>query len=371
MTTVNVLLRDAAINHAVDLQQFSLGVVRRMIALLNQSDARLSEELRLALDRLPPESFTVKRLEGLLDSVRQINKAAYARVERELKRVLRKFVVEEAAYQVRLLRTVLPDIVQKNFAVASVSADQVYTAALSRPFQGRLLREWASSVEAGRMAHVRNAVRLGYVEGETVDKIVRRIRGTREQGYSDGVLERSRRELTAVVDTAVKHMAATTQERIREANKDIIASVQWVSTLDGKTSTWCRVRDGLKYTVGTHKPIGHKIPWLGGPGKIHWRCRSTSIPVTKSFRQLGIDIDDVPPAQRASMDGQVPADMTFGEWLEKQSAYRQDQVVGPVRGQLMRRGELPFDAFYDERGRWLTLEQLRERNEEAFRRAGL
>ena len=57
--------------------------------------------------------------------------------------------------------------------------------------------------------------------------------------------------------------------------------------------------------------------------------------------------------------------------MQKQSAARQDEVVGPTRGALMREGKLPFDELYSRRGEMLTLDQLRERNGAAFKRAGV
>jgi len=376
MPSVNERLRDAEISHSVDLAQYSAGVVRRIIGLLNRSDADLLARLTVALDTLPAESFTVERLEFVLASVRSLNVQAYALVERELTEELRRFAEQEADYQYRLFNDALPAQVVTRVGVAQVSAAQVYTAAMARPFQGRLLREWAAGIEADRMVRVRDAVRMGYLQGETVSQMVRRIRGTRANGYADGLLEIDRRGAEAVVRTAVSHMAGSTRDSFYAANSDIIAAQVWSSTLDLRTSPYCRVRDGKRYTVGEKpKPIGHMIPWCGergcGPGRLHWRCRSTSTPVTKSWRELGIPIDELSPSTRASMDGQVPAETTFSEWLKKQSAARQDQVVGATRGKLMREGGVPFDAFYSDRGQFLTLEQLAERNAGAFKRSGV
>jgi hypothetical protein len=151
----------------------------------------------------------------------------------------------------------------------------------------------------------------------------------------------------------------------------MVKAVQWVSTLDTRTSEICRLRDGLQYTTDTHKPIGHKVPWLGGPGRAHWQCRSSSVPVLKSWRELGIDMDELTPSTRASMDGQVPAEQTYTEWLRKQSAARQDEVLGPSRGKLFRTGGLPMDRFYNDKGQFLTLPELAEREASAFKRAGV
>ncbi|WP_179143914.1 hypothetical protein [Escherichia coli] len=43
-----------------------------MVKILNDSDAELTARLLIALDSLDPGSFTVKRLESLLASVREV-----------------------------------------------------------------------------------------------------------------------------------------------------------------------------------------------------------------------------------------------------------------------------------------------------------
>ncbi len=356
--TVNQRLHDATVSHAVDLAHYSNGVVRRVIALLNRADADIAARLAEALDGV--SSPSVDRLESLLLSVRALNAQAYAAVRAELDDELRRFASVEAGYQLELFEATIPPQVQASVGIAAVQSEQVYSAAMSRPFQGRLLKEWGADIEADRMRRIRDAVRMGFVEQETNPQIVRRIRGTKARQYSDGILEIDRRNAEAVVRTAISHTAGFTRDRVFEANSDLIKAVEWTATLDTRTSEGCRIRDGLKYTPVDHKPMGHSIPWLGGPGRLHWQCRSTSVPVTKSWRELGLDVDEIPATERASMDGTVAADTTFGAWLKRQSAARQDEVLGAARGKMLRDGT-PFDKFYNDKGRYLTLEELRER----------
>ena len=132
-----------------------------------------------------------------------------------------------------------------------------------------------AGIEADRAASIRNAVRSGVIEGRTTPEIVRQIMGTKAEKYADGILQRSRREVEAVVRSAVSSTAETASDKAFEANSDIISHVEWLSTLDNRTSTTCRIRDRLPYTLGTYRPIGHKVPWLAGPGRIHFCCRST------------------------------------------------------------------------------------------------
>lgn len=367
--SVNERLADDAVSHAVDLAQYSNGVVRRIIALLNRSDARLFSELTQAIEGMT--TLNVERLESLLLSVRQLNAQAYAAIGDELLDETRKLVAYEAGYQLALFQTVIPAQVVASVGVAAVNVEQVYAAAMARPFQGRLMSEWASSIEAARMTRIRDTVRLGFVEQQTIDQIVRRVRGTKARGYSDGVIEIDRRGAESVVRTAISHTAGFTRDRFYDVNQDLIKAVQWVSTLDTRTSEPCRIRDNLRYGPVDHKPIGHAIPWLSGPGRLHWNCRSSSVPITKSWRELGANIDEFSPDTRASMDGQVAAEQSYGDWLKKQSAARQDQILGADRGKLMRSGGLTLDRFYSDKGVYLSLDELRARDAAAFKRAGV
>lgn len=360
--TVNDQLADEAISHAIDLNQYSAGVARRVIALLNRSDSRITAEIALALGRLDPESFTVARLEQLLVSVQALNDQIYRAVFAAIETDLEALAAHEAVYQYDLFADLLPMPVQVAYPLVAVTPQQAYAAALSRPFQGRLLREWAAKMPADRMAVIRNTIRQGYTEGKTAVHIVHEIRGSKSQKYADGALQRSRRELMAVVNTAVSHTASVARDLFVESNADLIGAVEWLSTLDTKTSPPCMIRDGKRYTADQHKPIGHKIPWGDGPGRIHFNCRSTYTPVTKSWRELGIDADELTATERASMDGQVPADTTFATWLSRQSAARQDQVLGPMRVKMMRDGGMKLPEFYDSKGQWIPLDELTARS---------
>lgn len=366
--SVNDLLLDESIRHQIDLARYSNGVVRRMIAILNRSDSKIFAELAAALTRLDPESFTVERLESMLGSTRALNSQAYSQIERELRSELRDFVEYEAAYQTKAIVSVVPAQIH----VASVTAETVYAAALARPFQGHLLKGILSDMDAGRARKIRQAIAHGFTEGRTTDQIIREIRGSRKLNYADGLMEGSRREIAAVTRTAIGHMTGFVQDRFAEANADLIKSVMWSSTLDNRTSSICRLRDGKQYDPVTHKPIGHSYPWLGGPGRAHWNCRSSSVNITKSLRDLGIDMEDISASStRASMDGQVPEDTTYADWIKRQPAARQDEVLGPARGALLRRGGLEMKDLYDHRGRYLKLDELRERDASAFKKAGI
>jgi SPP1 gp7 family putative phage head morphogenesis protein len=362
MATANEKLIDDALDHAIDLQRYSNGVIRRVIATLNKTDASLVAQLAEAMLQMSPDSFTVERLERLLADVREINAEAYAAAFPELEQAMQDLSKVEAASEAGMLRQVVPLPVQVKFPIAGIAWEQVYAAALARPFQGRLLSGWAKSVEAGRMALIRNAIRQGFVEGRTTADIIKTIRGTKANRYEDGILNRSRRELATIVQTALSHTSAVARQQTMEVNADLVKGLRWVSTLDSRTSEICRIRDGKLYTATKQpKPIGHSIPWGTGPGQIHFNCRSTSVMVLKSWQELGFDLPELSTGTRASMDGQVPEDLTYGQWFARQSAERQDEIVGVTRGKLFRDGKITFEKFYDDKGKWLDIKDLERR----------
>jgi hypothetical protein len=57
---------------------------------------------------------------------------------------------------------------------------------MAQPMQGRLLKEWASGLEASRLRRIKDAIAIGFTSGKTTDQIVREICGAKAAGYSDG-----------------------------------------------------------------------------------------------------------------------------------------------------------------------------------------
>ena len=259
----------------------------------------------------------------------------------------------EGQYQLDLFRKTVPLRIE----TVTPSAEQIIAAVNSRPFQGKLLREVYRELPQAAFRRVRDTIRGGFVEGRTTDQIVRDIRGTRAQGFKDGIVEQTRRQAEAVVRTAVNHTANTAREYTYERNSDLIKGVRWNATLDGRTTLICASRDGVVYKPGK----GPRPP-------AHFNCRSSTSPILKSWRELGFDADEVPQGTRASMNGQVPADQDYDAWLRRQPREFQDDVLGERKAALFRQG-VRVDRFVDRKGREYTLEQLKRREREAWEAA--
>lgn len=367
--TANDVLQAEAIRRHIDLQHYSNAVVRKVIATLNQADKDLVARIAQAWEAGASDA-KLAHLESMLAAIRALNAEAYRQAGLALDADLKALAAHEATQLPQAIVAALPGDVAVEISLASVTSNQVYAAAMAQPFQGRLLHEWMTDMAADRAKRIRDAVRIGIVQNQPTAEIVRWIRGTRANGYADGLLERPRKDLQTVVQTAVAHTAQVAREQVADANADILKGTQWVSTLDTRTCPVCASHDGEEYAIGTHKPLGpQKLPYLGGPGAAHFNCRCTSVPVLKSWRELGMK--DLAPGSRASMDGQVPATVTFSEWLADQPTARVVDILGPARAKLYMQGGLKLDEFTNRRGVLYTLDELRARDAAAFAKAGL
>lgn len=359
--TANEIIQDRIIRHSVYLERLKGGTVREVLELLTATDRDLRAVLRQRLgdiaDGRTLSIFETQRIENLLQEIQAMRFAAYRTAGRKLTTDLEALGSYEVDWQARMLQESVP--VQLNIGT-TVALQQVAEIVNSRPFQGLILRDWVADLSAKELGRVRQAINIGMVEGLGIEDIVNRVAGSRS-GHIKGVIGISRDHATTWVRTAVSHTANEARDELYAANTDVIQGVVWNSTLDTRTTPDCVIRDGLKYSLPDYRPIGHSVPWRSGPGRLHPRCRSTSTPHLKSWKELGIDLKDAPPGTRASMNGQVPGKTTYRDWIARQPAAVQDDVLGRVRGLALRRGDLSVADLFDDRGRWLTLAEIRER----------
>ena len=355
---------DALVLHQVRFARYSNGVVQRLQAQLNKADADLFGRLAVLLEDAPDGlSDQAAYLTSMLESVRGLNAQAYAALRAGVQGDMLAVAGLETAFNGRLYGAAAGRVL-----LAAVGADSVYAAAMARPFGGRLLRESFKELGEARHRRMRDTIRTGFVTGKTSLQIVQELRGTKAKGFQDGFVQLDRAHLETVVHSSLSHTAATARARFFEENKSVIASQVWLSTIDSRVSQICLVRSGKRYTTGEKpKPIGHSIPWCTphgcSPGKAHYRCRSVALGLLPGQEKLF--------GQRSSIDGQVDANTTYSEWLGRQTEYTQNEVLGVKRAALFRDGGLKLERFADDKGRWLTLDEIKKKDAEAFTRAGL
>ncbi|MDB5490351.1 MAG: phage head morphosis, family domain protein [Micavibrio sp.] len=347
--TVNQTLFDSGVQHMHWLERYKTGTVRKIIALLNRAEDDLAAQIGARMATITNRGYDIgpeqtKRLSVLKDEIGASRVGLYKLVFDETRNELSEFAIYEADFQAGMMEKALAPMVKVDFTKPSLSQLRAVTTA--QPFQGRLLKEWFEDLGQADGKRVKTAIQLGIVEGRTTDQIIRQIRGTRAKGYSDGILEASRRDVDSVVRTAIAHTADRSTTELMLANADIVKGEQWISTLDGRTTPTCQALDKKIFKVGK----GPACP-------AHFRCRSRKIPYLGPTTTKGT---------RASANGQVPGDLNYNDWLKMQPPTVQEDILGVSKAKLFREGGMKVDQFVDARGNQYSLEQLRQRDGETF-----
>ena len=359
MENANTEVLDLTTTRAIDLQRLAATQARDAARFLKA----LESDIVARLAKIDPTgvggtSRQAARLEKLLAQVKASVVSAYRTEGKRLANELREVADMEARFAASAInRSAGVELITTELTrgqLAAITSDLLV--------QGAPVSDWLSRQAGDTLKRFQDNMRLGIAEGETNAQLIRRIRGGKQNGeVVQGFMKISRNHAESLVRSATQAVSQKSRQAIYNANDDIVKAEQWVSTIDLRTTVECSTRDGLTYTVNDHEPIDHSLPWGGGPGNLHWGCRSTSVPVLKSWRELGLDADELPTSTRASLDGQIAQDTTFEGWLTRQSVERQNENLGVGRAALWRDGKISFRDLVDGNGRELTLDQLRDR----------
>lgn len=330
---------DETVRHAHYLERHKASVIKKIVAMMNNSN----DEMYSMMYKARVEKLKRRELDKLLTRLRKHIKAGYEPVIETLDSEIRDLAGHETRWQKKIIDGITP--VELDWEAPS--EEQIYAAAKARPFEGLLLQDWYNGLPDGHFRRVKSTIMQGYVEGQTTDEIVQQM-----QQFTQG---RSRRAAETAARTALTHTSNVARNESYRRNRRVIKAVEWVSTLDGRTTAVCRARDGKTWPVDE----GPRPP-------AHPACRSTTIPVVKSLRELGIKADtkDV-KTTRASMNGQVSSELNYDRWLRKQPKQFQEDVLGREKARLFRAG-LKMDRFVDDGGREFTLKEIEQREKDIW-----
>lgn len=353
MATANEKLRDAVISHAFQFERLRAGLDRSALAWINT-------ELRPALT-----AMMGKRLVAIEERGRDIGKRSTERLKRmqaeidalisgnfsELREMMATQLQEIGGLEAAWLMDAMDkagNLPALGISMTAPSQATIRQVVRGETIRGGFLRDWFKGIDRSTRLQVKSAIDVGIVSGQSTDEIVRGIIGTRRAAYADGLLQRSRREVTTMVRTAATHVSARARQETMEANGDVLKGWQFVATLDTKTTVDCIDADG------TLIPLGE----TGPTPPLHFNCRSSLAPWLKSWKEMGINLSEAPEGTRESLDGQVPESKTAKQWLKEQSKERQIESLGKTKAKWFRNGELTISQMTDASGRELTATAL-------------
>jgi SPP1 gp7 family putative phage head morphogenesis protein len=385
----------ALYRNAIDLNRYSNSVARRVINAYNDIIIDATNQLRTIDDLAAPDKAA--RLRSILAQLKD-SLATWAGDATELTATELQGLAElQSEFVTDQLRKVLPagarDAVRTveispQFAQSVVTTDptQINVVALSDDLfaavqgapatfsltaakgatitlpNGEVLTKAFRGIATDQAERFSQVVRNGLLTGETTPSIAKRLIGNLQFGEEAKTVRQlvaaggqatavADNQVMALVRTSINQVANSASQQVYEANQDITKKYRYVATLDSRTSSICAALDNQEFPYGK-----------GPMPPQHFNCRSTTVPI--------IDPDILPPsttAKRASADGPVPINTSYGQWLKDQPLKTQQDVLGPGKVPYFNRLVDKYGArdamarLVRDDGSELTLEQLRKR----------
>ena len=270
---------------------------------------------------------------------------------------------------------------------------------------GKTIDESIKAAAAEDAARISEVCREGVRKSKSLGEIVSEIRGTKESDYTDGTFEIARKDAEQIARTGCMGIADEAKMQFYIENQDVIIGIIHVATLSGNTCLVCGNLDGQIWDNPAQLNLVPNLP-------IHPNCRCVHLPLTEMWKvnrskrpaevenywkeaerqyneeHPGKRFDDLARSTRlkyyykAQKDyeertgkpafDQVPQNMSFAEWLKTKDDRYIESYLGKTRFMLYTKGKLPLNRFINpETNTQFTIQQLKELDIDAFRRAGL
>lgn len=281
-------------------------------------------------------AYTQQILKQLKDFMRadlEMNRRAYVYV---------KFEFDEERYgkpqipsDARAIKFLKEENNQANFiplfglAAITDNNDRLWSAVTNAPIpaNGLYLVPFVKTFAVSAQASVENTIRKAWANGWTVEETLQEITGEDNKQGTSSQLQRVGVQASAVVATAVQHVAGITGAAVISA---LFGWYGWYSVMDGKTTEICISRNRKRYRFGQ-----------GPIPPAHIRCRSHIAPI--------VGMDDI-------------AAESFYTWAVRQPATVQDDILGEDMADELRNGSLKEkDLPKYETRKPLTLEEFRRK----------
>ena len=341
--------------NAIDLNRFSNGIARKIAKENVFVIIKASKQLQ-KIDESKGPSYRAARLRSLIKQTKDslskwqqesvnvlikdlegVAKLQTGFVEDQIKKALpsgmRKEIVKEIGYSVQSVAVspgfakavVTNEPTDISFAAAARSQQRkagagVFNltakqgAELTLP-NGDTVKKAFRGLASQQANRFNQIVRTGLLSGEPTQDIARQLVGTLDFGDKAKTLKQlgqaggeatkmATHQINTIVRTSVNQVSNAASQSVYKANKKVTKEYRYLSTLDSKTSPVCRNLDGQIFEYGK----GPEPPQ-------HFNCRSTTVPVIDYKGNGWPAPPSVTTAKRASADGPVPANTTYGKWL--------------------------------------------------------
>lgn len=351
----DLILLQRAIESQYNIEQYTAD----QIAKIQRSLDRARLEIVRQIKAVPRDSYTRNTLTRRLNEILGMSVGIAIKLGDDINRVSYN-VARQALKDHNDIASFGGRVV--GFKNARISKELLQAQIKEIPVGGYLLKDWIDSTFTRKLkTEIQQEFLTGSFKGEGTDELARRI--------STAFKQISTREAVTLAKTYSQEYNVKAMELVYAKNTSIVKGVRWSAVLEsGNTKTGtgtcprCASLDGRRFSKDDLRP----------PCPLHPRCRCLLLPVTKDWRELGLDIDEIQKAYRPT---QIVTNLGKGkreqiyqtgflqgnyeDFFNKQSDTFKNNVVGPTRAALIANKSISFKDLVDPvTGRLLTLKEL-------------
>lgn len=378
-------------NHLANLQRIGVNWSGDLLERLKEAQAELMTYILYAQKSFGSaglDSGTNKRLKIIKTKVETLLNQAYSQGYDTISSQAAGLAENEAKHAASLVRAMT------GTAVAQVGKRTVENIVKYGRFNGLTLAEMFNSMSVKDADKIYTTVAKNILAGSTPQSLKKSVQH---------VFDVSNYTAKTVGLTCANGISNDARLATFAQNDDVVKGIEILSTLDGRVCASCAQLGGLRFAVDAKD-----IPAL----PIHPRCRCCYIPVTvlsdmSEVTRPAANADFMAEAKRAyeakypdkkwddlaesskkryyhqaihayeERTGkpafrQVPGSMTFAEYFESQSEQFKRDWLKPTRYKLYQKGLLSLNDMMDPAtDRLFTLAELKKRDIDAFKKAGL
>ena len=352
--SVNAEITDELLSRGVNLARLEASMARDARRILRSAERAIIAELnRIDPTGVAAPTFRQRRLNRLLDEVRDILRGSYRTISTDQARQLRELAVIEG----QATAVIVNEAVGVDLMTSGLTEQRLRAVADNTLVQGAPAREWWSRQAGSTLQRFTDQMRDGIILNEPLSALRDR---TRE------VTGLSIRQAEALTRTSVLSVANAANMSVYEENEDVLVGWQWVATLDTRTCERCMALSNTIYSFDGRVIEGKPGRFPGQP-PLHFNCRCVAVPIVKDLEdlrqergvQLQRQLDQLEAGERQAIDGDLAPDLTFEQWLRTRSDAEQRRILGQGRYDLWKAGEITIRQLTDQNHRPLTLEELR------------
>jgi len=328
MTNVNTVISDRNIDRAAMLRLYEDKTVGKVMLVIDGHSIRVDKLIKAST--LQGKSFNT----FLSDLDKEIVKTmgeAYTTSSNDMIKLFQ----DQSSFTTSTLHKTISDVWRVEAPPRHVAAEVVLNTPI---YQNKTLAVGWAGIGQNEKIRIEAIIRQGIAEGQSTKAIADTVL---KEGYKV-----TKNQANGLVVTASTHVYSEADHQVYKMNEKALQGWQYVAVLDSRTTPLCSHLDGQIFPISDTEHLPPR----------HWYCRSTTLPIVKSYEDLakleGVaqirkrNLVGLTPKEVAFYDGQSPMRESYNEWLKRQPTEVQLRHLGDTKKlELFRGGQLTVDQF--------------------------